>query len=103
MRLDDLKQSDNVEDRRGQGGMGGGFGFPRGGGGGGLNIPVGGRGGGFSIRTIIVLIIVYFVVKFVFGVDLIQAINNGGVPVPGGGDSQIVVPGGSTGAGNAGG
>ena len=51
MRLDNEKPSENVEDRRGQGGMGGGFGFPRGGSGRGINIPMGGGGGGFSIST----------------------------------------------------
>ena len=97
MRLDNEKPSDNIEDRRGQGGMGGGFGFPRGGGGGGFNIPMGGRGGGFSIRTIILLIIVYFVVKLIFGVDLLQVINGGGIQAPGGGTStEITLPGGST-------
>src|SRR3990170_4262755 len=62
MRLDNERPSDNIEDRRG---MGGGFGFPRG-------------GGGFSIKTIIMLVIVYFVVKMVFGIDLLQMINGGG-------------------------
>ena len=42
MRLDNERPSDNVEDRRSQGG--GGFGFP-GGRGGGINIPMGTRGG----------------------------------------------------------
>ena len=97
MRLDNEKPSDNVEDRRGQGGAGGGFGFPRGGGGGGFNIPMGGRGGGFSIRTIILLVAVYFALKLIFGIDLIQMINGGGgVPTPGGTDSQITLPGGTT-------
>jgi hypothetical protein len=50
MRLDNEKPSENVEDRRGQGGgMGRGFGFPRGGSGRGINIPMGGGRGGFSI------------------------------------------------------
>ncbi len=82
---------DNIEDRRGQGG-GGGLGTP-GGGGGRFNIPMGGRGGGFSIKTIIFLAIVYFVLKIVFGVDLLQVINGGGLPLPGGGtDTQITLP-----------
>ena len=42
MRLDDLDQSSNVEDRRGQSGGGGGFGLPIG-------------GGGLGIGTIIIL------------------------------------------------
>lgn len=95
MRLDNEKPSDNVEDRRSSGGMGGGFGIPGGGGMGGrrINIPIGGRGGGFGIKTIIFLVIAYFVLKMVFGIDLLQAINGGGLPVPGGGtDTQIILP-----------
>src|SRR5258705_1819907 len=42
MRLDDLQESGNVEDRRGEGGYGGGGGFPIG-------------GGGIGIGTIVVL------------------------------------------------
>ena len=94
MRLDNEKPSDNIEDRRGAGG-GGGFGFP-GGGGRRINIPIGGRGGGLSIKTIIFLVIAYLVLKLVFGIDLLQVINGGGLPVPGGTDTQITVPEGST-------
>lgn len=91
MRLDNERPSDNIEDRRGQGG----FGFPRGGGGG-FNIPMGGRGGGFSLRTIIFLIAIYFILKLVFGIDLIQMINGGGgLPMPGD-NTQITVPSGNT-------
>jgi uncharacterized protein len=94
MRLDNERPSENVEDRRGQGG--GGFGFP-GGGGRRINIPMGGRGGGFSIKTIIFLAIIYFAVKFFLGVDLLQVLNGGGTQIPGGGtDTQITVPDGST-------
>ncbi len=92
MRLDNEKPSDNVEDHRGSGGMGGGFGFPRGGSGGGFNIPMGGRGGGISLKTIIMLVIIYFAVKMIFGVDLLQVINGGGVQNPGGTDTQITLP-----------
>ena len=46
MRLDDLPESNNVEDRRGEAGMGGG-------GGGGFGLPIG--GGGIGIGTVIVL------------------------------------------------
>src|SRR3990170_4501658 len=48
MRLENEKPSENVEDRRGQGGAGRGFGFPGGGGGRRINIPMGGGRGGFS-------------------------------------------------------
>ncbi len=92
MRLDNEKPSDNVEDHRGSGGMGGGFGFPRGGSGRGFNIPMGGRGGGFSLKTIIMLVIIYFAVKMIFGVDLLQVINGGGMQNPGGTDTQITLP-----------
>ena len=73
MKLDDFKPSDNVEDRRGQGG---GMGFPGGGGRGG--IPIGVGRGGFSFKTILFLIAVYLIFRFVFGVDLIQILNGGG-------------------------
>ena len=49
MRYDDKdRESENVEDRRGQGG-GGGFGMP-----GGIQIPIGGKGG-FSLTTMLIL------------------------------------------------
>ncbi len=96
MRLDNERPSKNVEDRRGQGGgLGGGFGFP-GGGGRRINIPMGGRGGGFSIKTIILLAVIYFGLKLFFGIDLLQVINGGGLPVPGGTNTEITVPDGST-------
>jgi uncharacterized protein len=98
MRLDNERPSDNIEDRRGQGG----FGFP-GGGGRGINIPMGGRGGGLSIRTVILLIIVYFALKWIFGIDLLQMINGGGMQYPGGTGSEITVPGGNTDVTGAGG
>jgi uncharacterized protein len=95
MRLDDERPSENVEDRRGQGGMGRGFGFP-GGGGGRINIPMGGRGGGMSISTLILLAIAYFALKFIFGVDLLDMVNGGGMQSPGSADRQITLPQGST-------
>ncbi len=102
MRLDDERPSDNIEDRRGQGGMGGGFGFPGGGGGRRINIPMGGRGGGMSISTLILLGIAYFALKFIFGVDLLDMMNGGGMQSPGGADSQITLPKGSTDVSNTG-
>jgi predicted metalloprotease len=82
MKLDDLKPSDNFEDRRGSNS---GFGFPGGPGSGRrINIPMGGGRGGMSFGTIIMLVIVYFVVKLVFGVDLLQMLNGGGgINLPG--------------------
>ncbi|MFT3989674.1 neutral zinc metallopeptidase [Aestuariivirga sp.] len=95
MRLDNEQPSDNIEDRRGQGG-GGGFGFPGGGRGGGFNIPIGAGGGGFSLKTIILLVIIYLIAKMVFGVDLIQMINGGGGMSGGGTDTGITLPGTNT-------
>ena len=92
MRIGGERPSGNIEDRRGRGG---GFGFPRGPGGGGFRIPMGGRGGGFSLKTIIMLVIIYFAVKFFFGIDLLQAINGGGMQ-PGGYESQVTLPEGGT-------
>jgi predicted metalloprotease len=102
MRLDNERPSDNIEDRRSQGGApgGGGFNFPRGGG---LNIPIGGRGGGLSIRTIILLVVIYFALKMFAGIDLLAILND--LQNQGGG-SQITLPHGSTDvtdAGNSGG
>lgn len=98
MRLDNEKPSDNIEDRRGQGG-GGGFNFP-GGGGRRVNIPMGGRGGGFSVSTIIMLVIAYFAIKLIFGIDLLQVINGGGLS-PTGQGTEITLPGGNTQIGGA--
>jgi predicted metalloprotease len=99
MRLDNEKPSDNIEDRRGQGG-GGGFNLPGGGGGGRINIPMGGRGGGFSVSTIILLVIAYFAIKLIFGIDLLQVINGGGMS-PTGQGTEITIPGGDTQVTNA--
>src|SRR6478752_907313 len=95
MRLDNEQPSDNIEDRRGQGG---GFGFPRGGGGG-FQIPIGRGGGGLSLQTIILLVAVYLIAKFVFGVDLIQMMTGGDQLQPPGqqqSETQLPSPGGQT-------
>ncbi|MFB2606884.1 neutral zinc metallopeptidase, partial [Rhizobium phaseoli] len=70
------RQSDNIEDRRGEPssggfGRGGGFNFPSGGG-------VRRAGGGLSIGTIIFLVVIYFIFKMM-GVDLLQVLDNGGM------------------------
>jgi uncharacterized protein len=90
MRLDKERPSENIEDRRGQGG---GFGFPRGGRGG-FQIPMGRGGGGISLQTIILLVAIYLIAKFVFGVDLIQVITGNGQlqPPPGQEQSETQPP-----------
>jgi len=82
MRLDNMRESSNVEDSRGEGG---GFGFPGGG-----NSGFGGGGGGgigmllplllntIGFRGVIILAILYFGIKMFTGVDLINIVNGGG-------------------------
>jgi uncharacterized protein len=93
MRLDNEKPSENVEDRRGQGG-GGGFGFPGGTGGGRrINIPMGGGGrGGMSISTIVLLVVAYLALKFLFGIDLLSMMNGGGGMQQPGGGTEYQIP-----------
>jgi predicted metalloprotease len=87
MRLDNERPSANVEDRRGQSGGGfgtprgnpRGFGFPGNGTGTRINLPMGSGRGGFSISTLVILVIVYFAVKLIFGVDLLNIIYDGGL------------------------
>jgi uncharacterized protein len=73
MRLDDLPESDNIEDRRGE--EGGGFGQ-----GGGFGIPIGGRGG-LGIGTIVVL----GLIGYAFGID--PSILIGGAEILSGGST----------------
>jgi predicted metalloprotease len=84
MRLDNQRESSNVEDARGSGG---GFGSPFGGGssvGGGSG--VGGLGGvliplllrTIGFRGIIILAVVYFGLKLFTGIDLLNIVNGGG-------------------------
>ncbi|MEM7424984.1 MAG: neutral zinc metallopeptidase [Pseudomonadota bacterium] len=74
MRWRQGERSDNIEDRRGQGG-GGGFRFPRGGGGGGFRLPSGGRKGGMGIGTIIIIgLVIWFL-----GGDISQILGPGGI------------------------
>lgn len=78
MRWKGRRQSDNVEDRRGQGGgIRGGIGR----GGGRIRIPVGsGRGvgaGGGGISTIVILVVLYFVLKAI-GIDPLQVLTEDG-------------------------
>jgi predicted metalloprotease len=99
VRLDQENPSDRVEDQRGRFGRGG-FGFP--GGGRRIVVPMGGRGG-FGLSTIILLVIIYFAAKLLFGIDLVDIFSRGGVPVPSdrtgteytvpGGDTDVASPG----------
>src|SRR5262245_15496956 len=95
MRLDNERPSDNIEDQRGRD-MGGGFGFPRGGGGP-LRMPMGG-GRGISLSTIILLVVAYFAIKLIFGIDLLNIFTGGGSQGPTGGQDQTnyTIPNGST-------
>jgi predicted metalloprotease len=73
MRLDDQRESSNIENQRGQAGMG----FPRGGGG----FSLGGRGGGMGCGGIVLLIII----ASVLGLNPLSLIGLGddaGVPTP---------------------
>lgn len=83
------RQSDNVEDRRGQSSGGGGFGrnpFGRSG----IQIPMGGRrGGGLSFGTIIFLVVIYFVLK-AMGIDMLQVLGEGNVGGTGSGYEQSI-------------
>jgi predicted metalloprotease len=96
MRLDRERPSENVEDRRGQGGFGRGFGFPRGGGRP-ITVPMG--RGGFSLSTLVILVLIYLAAKFLFGIDLLSIFTGGGVRGP---ETEVTVPEGSTDVANPG-
>ena len=76
MRLDDLPQSDNIEDRRGDSGGGGGGGFPMG---------MGGRGG-LGVGTIVVL----GIIGYALGID--PRLLIGGAEMFSGGQQQQQAP-----------
>ncbi|MDI7860926.1 zinc metallopeptidase [Rhizobiaceae bacterium n13] len=81
------RQSDNVEDRRGQARGPGGFGRdPLGRG---MGFPRGGmrRASGGGIGTIILLVVVFFILK-AMGIDLMQVLDQGGMPGGGTGTEQ---------------
>jgi uncharacterized protein len=79
VRLDQENPSDRVEDQRGRGFGRGGFGFP---GGRRIVVPMGGRGG-FGLSTILLLVLIYFAAKLLFGIDLADIFTRGGVQSPG--------------------
>ena len=79
MRWRGRRESNNVQDMRGQGGgFGGGLGR-----GGGIRLPVGRGGGGFSISTLIILVVLFFALR-ACGIDPLEMLAGGG-GVPGGG------------------
>jgi predicted metalloprotease len=80
VRLDQENPSDRVEDQRGRGFGRGGFGFP--GGGRRIVVPMGGREG-FGLSTILLLVLIYFAAKLLFGIDLADILTRGGVQIPG--------------------
>jgi uncharacterized protein len=73
MRLDETEQSDNIEDRRGEGGFGGGFGLP--------------SGGGLGIGTIVVL----GLIGWALGIDP-RILISGGEILSGGSHVQQSMP-----------
>lgn len=74
------RQSDNIEDERGS--------SPMGGGGGGFRFPGGGiGGGGLSLRTIIVLVVIFLVLR-AMGVDIMGLLQQTGVLGGGSGYQQ---------------
>jgi len=83
MRWRGRRESDNIEDGRGQGGgmrLPGGFG--RSGGPGNIRIPMGKSGGGLS--TIIILVVLFFALR-ACGIDPLEMLAGGPGSVPGGG------------------
>lgn len=84
MRWRGRRQSENVQDARGQGGGFGGGGLGRGGG---LRIPIGRGAGGGGISGIIILIVLFFALR-ACGIDPLEILA-GGPQGPGGGGGQI--------------
>jgi hypothetical protein len=74
MRYDERdRESENIEDRRGQGGRG--FRFPVPGGGGGMQLPTGGRGG-FSLTTLLIV----GALMLLFGINPLDLLRDGAGP-----------------------
>ena len=76
MRLDDIRESNYVEDRRGQGGLGGG----------GIGIPIGG-GGGLGFGTLVVLGLISYALGIdprilIGGAEVISNMGGGGRQAP---------------------
>lgn len=100
MRWRGRRESENIEDRRGESGGRAGFPFPMPGSGGGMRIPTGGRGGGIGIMGILIIL----GLMFFFGIDpsVIMQGGPGGVQMPDiqlpqrtGTGSRVNIPGGA--------
>ncbi|MDP3899414.1 MAG: neutral zinc metallopeptidase [Mesorhizobium sp.] len=83
MRWRGRRQSNNVEDLRGQGGGLGNSGLGRGGG---FRIPVGGATGGGGISGIIILVVIFFALR-ACGIDPMEILSGGDPAGPG--QSQV--------------
>jgi uncharacterized protein len=81
MRWRGRRQSENVQDARGQGGGFGGGGLGRGGG---LRLPMGRGVGGGGLSGIILLVILFFALR-ACGIDPLAILEEASGPVPGGG------------------
>lgn len=90
MRWRGRRQSDNIEDVRGQGG---GSGFPGGFGrrGGPIRIPIGGRAGGGSLSGIIILVVLFFALR-ACGINPLDLLAGGGTGSPGSGQISEASP-----------
>ncbi|MDE1991748.1 MAG: neutral zinc metallopeptidase [Rhizobiaceae bacterium] len=75
------RQSDNIEDERGSSPMGGGGPL----GGGGFSFPGGGGGRGLSFKTIIILAIIFLVLQYGFGINVMGLLQQSGALTGGSG------------------
>ena len=101
MRLDNQRESSNVEDDRSAGG----FSMPGGSGMSGMGGAGGGLGGGIislilstlGFRGLLILAVVYFGLKFGLGIDLINLVNGGGGGISFPQTTQVQLPGSTAG------
>jgi predicted metalloprotease len=85
MRWRGRRQSENVQDARGQGGGFGGGGLGRGGG---IRLPMGRGVGGGGISGILILVVLFFALR-ACGIDPLAMLEEASGPAPGGGGGQI--------------
>jgi predicted metalloprotease len=81
MRWRGRRQSENVQDARGQGGGFGGGGLGRGGG---IRLPMGRGVGGGGLSGILILVVLFFALR-ACGIDPLAILEEAGGPAPGGG------------------